>query len=210
MLETNPYKILGVRKNASAKKIKQAFRTKAKKLHPDMNPSDDSEFTRIKHAYDILSDPIKRAIYDESGTIMDDTAEKEINNNMLTLFGKVVEITLQMKKEKNTDIFKIMKEKSKEIIANSKNNIVKIEKIIERMQDVDSRISNKKGNVLFNQLIKQQIGNQELEKEKLKKSIHISEQIIEKIKDYKYNIERENIRHGFYLNSDITSTSTGF
>lgn len=64
------YKTLGVDKNASADEIKKAYRTLAKKYHPDMNPGDkaaEQKFKEINEAYGVLSDPEKKAQYDQYG-----------------------------------------------------------------------------------------------------------------------------------------------
>jgi len=63
------YEVLGITKTSDAKEIKKAFRTKAKALHPDTNPSPDAEaqFKELGEAYSVLSDAQKRQVYDQYG-----------------------------------------------------------------------------------------------------------------------------------------------
>jgi molecular chaperone DnaJ len=64
------YEILGVGRNASEKEIKQAYRSLARKHHPDINPGDKSaeaKFKEINAAYEVLSNPEKRKKYDQFG-----------------------------------------------------------------------------------------------------------------------------------------------
>lgn len=70
MAAPNLYTILGVARNASADEIKKAYRKLAQKHHPDRNPGDkkaEERFKEISVAHDALSDPDKRALYDEFG-----------------------------------------------------------------------------------------------------------------------------------------------
>jgi DnaJ-class molecular chaperone len=63
----DPYKTLGVNKDASQEEIQKAYRRRAKKLHPDLNPGDrqaEEQFKDLSAAYDLLSDPDKRARFD--------------------------------------------------------------------------------------------------------------------------------------------------
>jgi len=67
MLEHNPYVILGISRDATADEVKSAYRNLAKQYHPDTNDGDTraaDRFRRIADAYEILSDPLKRARYD--------------------------------------------------------------------------------------------------------------------------------------------------
>lgn len=64
------YEVLGVSKNASEDEIKKAYRKTAKKYHPDLNPDDptaEEKFKECNEAYEVLSDPDKKAKYDQFG-----------------------------------------------------------------------------------------------------------------------------------------------
>lgn len=72
--EQDYYQVLGVKRGASAADIRKAYRRLARKHHPDVNPGDKSaeeKFKQIQQAYDVLSDPKKRKIYDQYGFYSD-------------------------------------------------------------------------------------------------------------------------------------------
>ena len=72
MSKRDYYEVLGLAKNASDEEIKKAYRKLAMKHHPDRNHGDDNkkseeQFKEGKEAYEMLSDPQKRAAYDQYG-----------------------------------------------------------------------------------------------------------------------------------------------
>ena len=71
MAKRDYYETLGVQRDAGEAEIKRAYRQQAKELHPDRNPADKAkaaeEFKQISEAYEVLSDPQRRAQYDRYG-----------------------------------------------------------------------------------------------------------------------------------------------
>src|SRR5271154_6478569 len=66
----DPYEVLRVQRDASEQEIKKAFRQMARELHPDVNahdPDAEEKFKQAAEAYEILSDPDRRATYDRYG-----------------------------------------------------------------------------------------------------------------------------------------------
>ena len=64
------YAVLGVQRGASVDEIKKAYRKLARKFHPDLNPGDkaaEDQFKQLQAAYDVLSNPEDRKLYDEYG-----------------------------------------------------------------------------------------------------------------------------------------------
>ncbi len=70
MAKRDYYEVLGVEKTATAEELKKAYRKKAIQYHPDKNPGDkeaEEKFKEAAEAYDVLSNPDKRARYDQFG-----------------------------------------------------------------------------------------------------------------------------------------------
>lgn len=70
-MDEDYYHVLGVSRNANEKEIQKAYRDAARKNHPDLNPDDASaqaRFQKVQQAYEVLSDPEKRKLYDRYGS----------------------------------------------------------------------------------------------------------------------------------------------
>ncbi|WP_457639482.1 DnaJ domain-containing protein [Persephonella sp.] len=104
----NLYQILGVDRKATPEEIKKAFREKARKYHPDINPEYEEYFKQITHAYDILIDPEKRKKYDlalkkiekkEFGQILGDILAEFLGFHTKPLKGEDIKIKLKITPE---------------------------------------------------------------------------------------------------------------
>lgn len=66
----NPYTVLGVPEGADEAQIKRAHRALARTLHPDRAGGDAQEMARVNTAYNLLSDPKRRALYDATHKVL--------------------------------------------------------------------------------------------------------------------------------------------
>ena len=63
-MKKNFYKVLGVNQKADPEKIRRAYRRAVKRYHPDVSPRNEDKFREVQEAYETLSDPEKKALYD--------------------------------------------------------------------------------------------------------------------------------------------------
>lgn len=93
----NYYDILKLEKSATQAEIKKAYRSLSMEFHPDKNHSPDAEmdFHKINEAYKVLSDPYKRKLYDDNGTLFRDmlSLKKQFKVRYMDALQKSVMIT---------------------------------------------------------------------------------------------------------------------
>ncbi|CRG98165.1 heat shock protein 40, putative [Plasmodium gallinaceum] len=114
-LSQDPYTVLGLSRNATTNEIKKQFRILAKKYHPDINPSPDAKqkMASITAAYELLSDPKKKELYDKTGMTDDMNFENHSSNfeggfsgfgDASFMFTDFAEMFTNMSGTKNTSV----------------------------------------------------------------------------------------------------------
>ena len=129
------YEILGLNKSCSAEDIKKSFRKLAKQYHPDKNPGKEEKFKQINEAYEILSDPEKKQLYDQqfqNNNIFEQHFQKTFQNhgNIFSFFNpKPAPTLVELKctlKELYMGTTKQIKMNQKRVVNQQWTNVIKI------------------------------------------------------------------------------------
>ena len=180
----NPYTELDVPVDASLETIKQRYRTLAQMHHPDKG-GDEELFKRIKFAYEILSDPIRRKQYDITGETGTTNAKDEALSNIIQIILHVVpgfnadQDDLIAIAEGETRAMLDMVNKD---INNTEMQIKKFEVVLKKL-----RIKTAGENILENIIVKQiQIRKKDLLV--FHKNVKVCMLMLEILKDYEYGL----------------------
>ena len=180
----NPYTELDVPIDASLETIKQRYRTLAQMHHPDKG-GDEELFKRIKLAYEILSDPVRRKQYDITGETTTTNAKDEALSNIIQIILHVVpgfnadQDDLIAIAEGETRAMLDMVNKD---INNTEMQIKKFEVVLKKL-----RIKTAGENILENIIVKQiQIRKKDLLV--FHKNVKVCMLMLEILKDYEYGL----------------------
>ena len=180
----NPYTELDVSPDASLDTIKQQYRTLAQMHHPDKG-GDEDIFKRIKLAYEILSDPIRRKHYDITG----ETATSNVKNEAVE---KIVQILLHVVPKFNPDqdnLILIVEMETRTILESVFKDISVAEKHIVNLEKVSEKIRIKtEGENLLNGLVVNQIRQKRQELVTFQHRVRVCNFVLEILKDYEYGL----------------------
>lgn len=199
------YTILGVSKRAKLQAIKDAYRRLASRFHPDRAvdmPKEEAraKFELIQKAYETLSDPKKRAFYDDTGVTVADPNLLEKNATVLVT-GRLLDICNNLCSDSNsmtpiqlakTDIVASATESFRIDLRNNYRAQESIRKVIAKLEVVVKRLSRRKfkfeamevGTLLLKQLKSARATLGEAQN-----AVFVLERAMVLIKDYKYKVE---------------------
>lgn len=146
----NHYETLDVEPNASAEEIKRAYRKKASAAHPDKNGGDTTLMQAVNQANDVLSDPERRAKYDETG---DDSQPDSMEQRAVGQLARFFELVL----EKEGNLIALVREHMKYGEDAAIDEVRALRKKVDRLMRRRDKIKVKSGENLVHMLIDGQV-----------------------------------------------------
>ena len=180
----NPYTELDVSVTASTEEIKQRYRTLAQMHHPDKG-GDEEIFKRIKLAYEILSDPIRRKQYDLTGeTTTTNTKDEAIANIVQILLHVVPSFNVD-----EDDLIKIAEAETRTMLDLIDKDIGVTERYIANLEKVSKKLRIKTdGENILNTFITHQIQQRKQELQNFQRRVKVCNLMLEILKDYEYGL----------------------
>ena len=180
----NPYTELDVPVDASLETIKQRYRTFAQMYHPDKG-GDEDIFKRIKLAYEILSDPIRRKQYDITG-------ETTTSNTKDEAVAKIIQILLHVVPNFNVDqddLILIAEMETRGMLELVFKDISVTERYIVNLEKVTKKLRIKtEGENLLNSFVVNQIQQRRQELVTFQHRVRVCNLMLEILKDYEYGL----------------------
>ncbi|MFB9950834.1 J domain-containing protein [Rhizobium puerariae] len=137
----DPYEMLGVSREADGAAIKLAYRKRAKTAHPDAG-GDVDMFSKLTMSYELLSDPVRRKVYDDTGYDPELADTKDLQG-LVILETLVNEIILDEREPGSFDPVAAMRRKLTDKIVNARFHILEMERHRARIRNHIDRIGKK-------------------------------------------------------------------
>jgi curved DNA-binding protein CbpA len=206
---TDLYAVIGVARDASAAKIKAAYRRKSKAAHPDTGGSEEA-FAALAQAYEVLSDPERRAKYDATGEI-DTASALNAEAKVFACINRVLAQVLGHEQDYLTyDLIGLMGETLANEIKAQKNILAMIEKVAKRAKRMQGRFKRKEpgDDNLLERMVAWHLANTVKGGNDIEGEIALRERAIVVLKDYRFDPEEavRIIQWGSFAGSALGTT----
>ena len=185
----DPYETLGVARDADAAQVKTAYRKRAKNAHPDTGGDIDA-FARLKTSYELLSDPVRRKVFDETGydPTLADTRDIE---GLLVLEGLINDFILDEREPGSFDPVAAMRRKLTDKIVNVRFHILELERHRARIRNHMDRIGRRPETDFLGSMMRARSESITEAIAKAEAQIATIEQAYQMLEGYSYEIEVE-------------------
>ena len=189
----NLYDELGLSPRCTFDEIKQRYRALAQQHHPDKG-GDEDHFKKIKLAYEVLSDPSRRAEYDATGKIEEDVPIR--TEALQELAGLTTHCITKINPDHDDLIF-VMKREMKDNVDQIKDNIITCNRFIINLNKILNKVNRKKeGENFIKSIIQDQIKLREGELKQFKHKIEVLDYMMELLEDYYYGLDLSTLLEG--------------
>jgi curved DNA-binding protein CbpA len=193
MQRFDPYQLLGVPRTASAATVKSAYRTQVQTAHPDRG-GDAGRFILIVKAFDLLSDPDARRLYDETGDVDEDAVKsfrRDVAKVLADMFdaavGSAVATGLSLDK---VDFVREMTVAVKTGLAEARLGLTRIDRDIAALGALGKRIRRHgEGPNLFAERLEAQVGAMAAEQAQGRRRVLLLETAIVELGNYRSEVE---------------------
>jgi curved DNA-binding protein CbpA len=185
-MDTTLYEELELLPTCTADEIKQKYRTLAQMHHPDKGGSED-KFKRIKLAYEILSDPVKRSHYDSTGEHYE---EAGIENEVLNRLANMISHHTQQINPELDDLILKMNLDIYDAQRNTTSAINECENTIRKLNIVSKKIKLKKeGENFLQAIVERKIIHTQTELAGHKRTMIVFIKMLDILENYHYSME---------------------
>lgn len=188
----NLYEVLGVQRTADKATIKRAFRKLAARQHPD-HGGDRDKFERLRFAYDVLHDDLRRAEYDRTGKAAPLGADNSLVP-VLTRIGTILDMALQAldqnkKQPKSVDLIVVMVDILDEHQKERAEMLPRVHRIMEIYRSLLGRFKVDDGENRMEAMIRGKIASGEAQIAQLEGLANLDRSVREFLKRYGFNYE---------------------
>ncbi|QFY64118.1 DnaJ domain-containing protein (plasmid) [Rhizobium grahamii] len=184
---TNPYEILGVRRDASDDQIKAAYRRRAKSTHPDSG-GDPAAFGRVQKAYELLLDPVRRKVFDDTG--YDVELADPVDLQALIVIEKLVnELTLDEREPGSFDPLARMRSDLSEEMRKARFSKRELERHAARIEHHLERLEKRPTTDILGSMLRARIKAITTAVNETEAKIKASERACEMLYDYSYEVD---------------------
>lgn len=200
---TNPYEILGVRRDASDDQIKSAYRRRAKTTHPDSGGAPDA-FSRVQKAYELLLDPVRRKVFDDTG--YDVELADPVDLQALIVIEKLVnELTLDEREPGSFDPLARMRSDLSEEMRKSRFSKRELERHSARIEHHLERLDKRPSTDILGSMLRARIKAIASAINETEAKIKASERACEMLYDYAYEVDVQESEEGLIPAAAATS-----
>lgn len=193
MSDFDPYDLLGIARDAGDGAIKAAYRMRVRTAHPDRGGDPDA-FIAIVRAFDLLSDPDARRLYDESG-IVDPEAAARLRADVALVLADMFDAAVRTAVEtalplEGVDFIDMMASAVRSNAEDAETQAQRLEREIEALEQLKQRIRRTDERInMFAERLDEQIGAKAEEQARLRRRVHVFEIAVVELGNYQSEVE---------------------